>query len=155
MASRPTGASGVSVCPTVVTATMPMPAPVAASSPRRVSPGVFGAGDGPALLYACGSRSRHFGEDVSVGDPDAEAVLDVGQFDGDVQQDRADDDVGQEPCTGTKLHGHGYQFSALKNPVNSCTNDDDTSTATEARSSACLTERIGGQRTGSDIPTRA
>jgi hypothetical protein len=38
---------------------------------------------------------RRLGEHVRLGEPGPQAVGDVGQLDGDVQQDRPDDDVGQ------------------------------------------------------------
>ena len=43
-------------------------------------------------------------------------------------------------------HGQGYQFSVLRNPVVSWTSAEETSTNTESRSSACLIDRMGGQR---------
>ena len=53
-ASRPSGSSGVRVWPTTPTATMPTPAPAAASTPRREMPGVAGGGRSPALLCESG-----------------------------------------------------------------------------------------------------
>ena len=43
-------------------------------------------------------------------------------------------------------HGQGYQFSVFRKPVVSWTSAEDTSTKTESRSTACLNDRIGGQR---------
>ena len=40
----------------------------------------------------------------------------------------------------------GYQFSALKNPVNNWTRAEETRTATEARSSPFFIDFTGGQR---------
>ena len=88
----------MTVWPTVVITTTPMPAPVAVSTPRREMPGVGGAGTVPALLCDDGVLvPRDLGEHVGLGHSALQPVDDVRQLDADVQQDRADHDVGQEP----------------------------------------------------------
>ena len=58
MAKSPIGSSGVTVWPAVVRTTAPIPAPVAASTPRREMAGVGGAGRSPATLCDAGFSSH-------------------------------------------------------------------------------------------------
>ena len=58
VASSPSPASGVTVCPIVVSTIAPTPEPAATNRPRRSMAGISGGGTVPALLCARGFWSQ-------------------------------------------------------------------------------------------------